>query len=143
MAEELKTERFVNVTTMIRYHNDKMIEAFNRFVTFCIAINGGAYWLLTQKDLPQVIKVKSLTIVTSLIWFLGISSALLIYSNWLSWYGYRKAEHKLMPLAVPEPKIARAFKEQMIMLLVILCVCSFYSWLSPLQFLTSQASGTP
>ena len=132
MSNDLSKERFNNITTMIRYHNDKIIEAFNRFVTFSIGIVGGSFWLISQKNIEQTIKEAVISSVPILFWFLGVSTIALIYSNWKSWFGFRQAESTLVS-DVPAPSRFKSSKEQIIMGCIILFVCIFFTSFSPLS----------
>jgi len=132
MAEELIKERLNNITTMIRYHNDKMVEAFNRFITFTIGIVGGTFWLISQDKIENSVKESVISNVPLLFWFLGISSLAIIYSNWGSWFGFRKAQSKLIP-DIPEPSFPKSCKEQLIMVFIIFTVCIVFTWFSPIN----------
>jgi hypothetical protein len=133
MEEAFRVARYENITAMLRYHNDKTLEAFARFVTFSIGIVGGSFWLLSQKDISEQVKEAALSSVPLLFWFLGISSLALIYSNWKSWYGFRKAESDLLQIPELAPKCPRACKEQLILAGIILLVCVFFTFFSPLN----------
>ena len=127
MSEDLTRSRFENITLMIRYHDNKIQEAFNRFITFSIGIVGGVFWLLSQKEISDAIKEQIISSVPIAFWFLGISSLALIYSNWKSWYSFRLAESKMLEGKVPPPKCLRACKEQIIMAVIIISVCVFFT----------------
>jgi hypothetical protein len=129
----MNESRFNNITTMQRYHNDKISEAFTRFVTFSIGIVGGSFWLLAQNDIPQQVKEAVLSSIPLLFWFLGISSLALIISNWQSWRGFRKAESDLLQMPELAPKYPKACKEQLIMGGIIIIVCVYFTWFSPLN----------
>jgi hypothetical protein len=133
MEEALRVARYENITAMLRYHNDKILEAFARFVTFSIGIVGGSFWLLSQKDISEQVNEAALSSIPLLFWFLGISSLALIYSNWKSWYGFRKAESDLLQIPELAPKCPRACKEQLILAGIILLVCVFFTFFSPLN----------
>jgi hypothetical protein len=132
MSNDFSKERFDNITTMIRYHNDKIIEAFNRFVAFSIGIVGGSFWLISQKNIESTIKEAVISSVPLLFWFLGVSTIALIYSNWSSWFGFREAESALVSDA-PAPSLLKSSKEQLIMVCIILFVCVFFTCFSPLN----------
>ncbi len=133
MEEALKVARFKNITTMMRYHNDKILESFTRFVTFSIGIVGGSFWLLSQKDISEQVKEAAISTIPLLFWFLGISSLALIYSNWKSWYGLRKAESVMLKMPELAPKCPRACKEQLILSGIILLVCVYFTCFNPLN----------
>jgi hypothetical protein len=132
MSDELIKERFENVTTMIRYHNDKMIEAFARFIKISVGIVAGSFWILSLDKLGQNIKQSAISTVPILFWFVGISSLAIIYSNWKSWYGFRQAETSILKGSAQEPKLPGACKEQLIMAAIILIVCVVFTCWSPL-----------
>jgi hypothetical protein len=129
--EQFQLKRFENVTTMIRYHNDKMIEAFNRFNTFVVAIIGGTYTLLSFEHLNKATKVQAVSLVPYLLWLVAISTLALIISNYKSWYGFRKAESALSGNIIPAPTFPRSMSEQLVMTAIILAVCFIYPCLDP------------
>lgn len=131
MSDDFRLKRFDNVTTMIRYHNDKMVDAFNRFLRFVVAIFGGSYGLLSLEHLEKATKIQAISLVPYLLWVVGFSTLALIYSNCKSWYGYRNAESDLSCGTIPKPVLPRAISEQIIMVLIIFGVCFGYHWLQP------------
>lgn len=131
MKETLEEKRFEHISTMLRYHNDKISEAFTRFVTLSMGIVGGSFWLLSQKDVSQSFRETAFSSIPFLFWFIGISSLALIYSNWKSWYGFRQAESDLLQIPELAPKCPKACKEQLVLAGIILFVCVFFTWFSP------------
>lgn len=123
MTEGLAVNRFENVTRMIRYHNDKMVEAFTRFVRISIGIVAGSFGLFFLGEVEKDVRLLVLHAVPALIGFLGVSSIALIFSNWKSWYSYRKAESELLEDPSLRPRLPRAASEQIIMLIII-----FLTW---------------
>ena len=133
MSKDLTKSIFDNINSMIRYHDNKIQEAFNRFISFSIGIFGGTFWLLSQKEISDEIKENIISSVPLAFWFLGISSLALIYSNWKSWYGFRKAQSKMPGGNVPKPKCPRSCKEQLIMAVIIISVCLFFTCFNPFK----------
>ena len=129
MNEELSIERFRNVTTMIRYHNDKMVEAFARFVRFSALIVAGSFYVFLEGTESHGLIGVVTCMAPMLIVFVAISSAAVIASNWCSWFGFRKAESNLLEGAVQPPKFWRSAKEQLIMVAIMFAVSCFATWL--------------
>ena len=128
MSPDLVKERYKNVTTMIRYHNDKMVEAFVRFTRFSIGIVAGSIGFISLNDVGQDFKDFVLLATPVIFWFLGISSIAIILSNWKSWFGFRKAEAKTMDNPCLYPHLPRSIAEQLIMLVIVIsaCICVTY-----------------
>ena len=78
MSPDLVKERYKNVTTMIRYHNDKIVEAFVRFTRFSIGIVAGSIGFISLNDVGQDFKDFVLLATPVIFWFLGISSIAII-----------------------------------------------------------------
>lgn len=124
-------KRFENVTTMIRYHNDKMIEAFNRFISTIVTIIGGAYALLSFEHLGIATKIQAISLVPYLLWLVSIATLALIWSNYKSWHGFRKAESALSGDTTPKLTFPRSMSEQLAMTVIVLAVLIAYHSLSP------------
>lgn len=135
MIQNLHKERYVNVTTMIRYHNDKMVEAFVRFTRFSVGVGAGGIGYLFLNENTREVKDIVLATMPILLWIVGISSIAVILSNWKSWFGFRKAESKILDMPCLYPRLPRAFTEQFIMLGVIVIVCLIFTmfciWILP------------
>ena len=128
MSDELTVERFKNVTTMIRYHNDKMVEAFARFVRFSVGIVAGSVYLFFVEKTNQELKDILVFAVPILFWFVAISSLAVIFSNWRSWRGFREAEAQILKDDLLRPKKWRSAREQLIMTAIMIAVCLFVTY---------------
>lgn len=128
MSSDLKKERYENVTTMIRYHNDKMVEAFVRFIKFSIGVIAGSIGLISLGDVGQELEKFILFAVPVIFWFTGVSFIAIILSNWKSWFGFRKAEAEILNMHSLKPELPRSISEQIIMSLIVssACVCVTY-----------------
>ena len=131
MTEEMCIERFRNVSAMIRYHNDKMIEAFARFVRFSVLIVAGSFYVFLEGGEDHGL----ITVVTwaapGLCGFVAVSSAAIILSNWFSWRGFRRTEAELLGEDSLRPKFWQSAKEQLIMGLIIFvacCLAAYFYW---------------
>jgi hypothetical protein len=116
----LKEKRYEFVTSQIRYHNDKMIDAFKYFVSIFSLIIGGVFWLLSQQNLDCFLKAFVVGFSPYLTLLIGTTSILLIISNYVSWWGYRKAETALTDGDVVPPSFPKSANSQILMILVIL-----------------------
>jgi hypothetical protein len=130
--DSLRLKRFENVTTMIRYHNDKMIEAFNRFISMLVTIIGGAYALLSFEHLDIATKIQAVSLAT----------LALIWSNYKSWYRFREAETKLLGDAISAPTFLRSMSEQLAMTAIIVAVLVAYHVLNPFSSILENSSLT-
>ena len=117
----------MNVTTMIRYHNDKMVEAFVRFTRFSVGVGAGGIAYLFLNEHTREVKDVVLATMPVILWIVGISSIAIILSNWKSWFGFRKAESKMLDMPCLYPRLPRAFTEQFIMVGIIVIVCSIFA----------------
>ncbi len=123
--KDINQNRYFHVTEMVRYHNDKMIAAFIRFISLMTSIVGGFFFLVSQDNIKIEFKEFTVLVLPYLISFIAISTLFIIWSNWFSWYGFRKAETKIIDDPdVPPPKFPRACKEQIIVTLIILITAS-------------------
>ena len=128
MPPNLVKERYENVTTMIRYHNDKMIEAFVRFTRFSVGIIAGSIGFISLNDVGREFKNFILYVAPVILWFIGISSIAIIWSNWKSWLGFRKAESEILNIPSLVPHLPKSIAEQLIMVIIVIlaCVCVTY-----------------
>jgi hypothetical protein len=125
----LEEKRYEFVTSQIRYHNDKMIDAFKYFVSIFSLIIGGVFWLLSQQNLEASLKTFVAGLSPCLTLLIGATSILLIVSNYLSWWGYRKAETSLTDGTVAPPRFPKSANSQILMILVILIsVAAFWHY---------------
>lgn len=136
MSSDLKKERYENVTTMIRYHNDKMVEAFVRFIKFSVGVIAGSIGFISLGDVgqdslgdvEQELKKFILFAVPVIFWFMGISFIAIIFSNWKSWLGFREAEAEILNMPSLKPKPLRSKSEQIIMFVIISLACVFVTY---------------
>ena len=112
---------------MIRYHNDKMVEAFVRFTRFSVGVGAGGIGYVFLNENTREVKDVVLVAMPVLLSFVGISSIAIILSNWKSWFGFRKAESKMLDMPCLYPRLPRAFSEQFIMLVIIVIVCVIFA----------------
>jgi hypothetical protein len=88
--------RYEFVTQQIRYHNEKIIQAFSLFVKLATAIVGGVVWLVFQ---PQEGPTWIPLLASGVFILVGVAVIILIAANLKAWLGYRAMECKLNPSA--------------------------------------------
>lgn len=113
-------KRYEHITKMLEYCNEKIIQSFNLFIKLFSLVIGGYFWLYIQdKEVNLLGKINSYFPL-----LLGTISAICIiqiWGYWQSWYGYRKAESKLVGVKdLPLPKLPKALLLELVMTIVII-----------------------
>lgn len=118
MIDELN--RYHNITKMLVYLNEKIIESFNFFIKIFTAIIGGYLWLSIQSN-SQDLK-RNIAIYIQLILIAVCALTLVrVWANLKSWWGFRKAESQLVGIdKVPYPKIPNSCLSEILMCLIII-----------------------
>ena len=124
-------QRYGFITSQIQYHNEKMIEAFNRYVQLFSAIVGGSIWLSLQKHPVGPTHYGLLAgALVSLLTLLTVST---IVNDLDAWFGFREAETALVgPSKLVAPHRLRSCWMQYLMLLGILAACAGFWMFNPL-----------
>ncbi|MBI3576142.1 MAG: hypothetical protein HY083_10920 [Gammaproteobacteria bacterium] len=139
---QLDQKRYEFVTAQIRYHNEKMIEAFKLYITLLSAIVGSVFWVLAQSEIVESLKYELLFLIPWLVITVSVSVSILILSNYVAWWGYRKAESKITKGAVPQPVLPKSFISQAVMLVVIIISC-FGFWIASAMVLEAMCKSVP
>jgi hypothetical protein len=125
--------RYEFVTTQIRYHNEKMIEAFNRLIQLFTAIVGGSIWLSLQPRPAGVPLRDYSTISDTLVLALAAISALNIINDLLAWFGFRQTESSLVGHnKLPPPHVIRSCWMEYLMLIGMLAATVAFWRFNPL-----------
>lgn len=126
MIDEEKRYEFI--TSQIRYHNEKMIEAFNRFIQLFAAITGGSIWVAIQSAHFTANGSHYWVLADALVLLLAAITCLNIISDLLAWFGYREAESNLVGVK----KLKPPHWLQYAMLLGIVGACLAFCVFNPL-----------
>jgi hypothetical protein len=125
-------QRYEFITSQIRYHNEKIIETFNRFLQLFAAIVGGSIWLSLQPRPSGAIRDYSV-VSDALVIALALISALNIINDLLAWFGFRQAESALVGLDVlPPPHPIRSCWMEYLMLAAMLGAGATFWLFNPL-----------
>jgi hypothetical protein len=90
-------KQYENLTTHLRYLNEKIIQSFNLFVKLATAIVGGVFFL-NWKLVPGCLqRAKLHNAASGLFVLVSLSMIFLILRNLLAWRGYRKELSRQYP----------------------------------------------
>lgn len=113
-------KRYTFITEQLRYHNEKILQAFGLYVKLFSGIIGGLIWLYTQENIDENIKQDLRGIALWLIVLIAVSVGIGITANIRSWWEYRKVESVLVgPQILPGPKF-RSLSSELCMFAVII-----------------------
>jgi hypothetical protein len=92
-----ETEQYTELKSHLRYLNEKIIEAFSRFITMGMAIIGGVFYIHITLD-PIDPRRYGIWLPSSAAFTLvGIGTIIIIIQNSASWNNYRKTLSKCYP----------------------------------------------
>ncbi len=112
----LESEKYQFITSMQKYHDEKIGQAFRMYVTLSSSIVAGSLWLLSQdtgRDLFGQIKFLAIVLIV----IACIASSTLIWFNLDGWYGFRLAECK-MDSESPTPKPMKSRRGEILMIVI-------------------------
>jgi len=135
-----------NITNHLRYLNDKIVDAFNQFITLTTAIVGGAIYLETTLDAADARRNGLRYSAIALLVVVGIASAVLMWANDKSWHAYREKLSQLFPEIDPPKKVTRKTAERLMYLLIVVTCLGFIfanPLVSPKPASTSPSSNQP
>jgi len=122
------------VSSQVRYHNEKIIEAFNLFIKLFSAVIGGSIWLRLQPGFDAAQGATYARMSNVLVTFLAAIACLMVAENLKSWHGYRWAQARLGGLddkgefRIPPPRTVRASVSEGAMMLTMVAAALLY-WL--------------
>jgi hypothetical protein len=122
------------VSSQVRYHNEKIIEAFNLFIKLFSAIVGGSIWLRLQPGFDAAQALAFARMSSLLVVFLTAIAGLMVAENLKSWHGYRWAQARLGGVdekghfRIPPPRTFRASVCEGAMMLTMVAAAILY-WL--------------
>jgi hypothetical protein len=123
-------KRYQFVTQQLRYHNEKIIEAFKLFIKLFSAIVGGAIWLSIQTN--ELSSYGNLAL--ALVGVLTLVTVVMVISNLMAWYGFRKAESFLVGKEkVGPPTPIRSCWTEYVMIFAMVCALTLFWCFNPLR----------
>ncbi len=126
-------ERYRFITSKMRYFADRMQDSFKLYIQLATAIIGGFIWLCLQPGASQQ-SGSTLLLVPPLFLILGVFMLCLIWFDYRAWYGYRKAESKLIgdmhPPGFPRSVLAEIFMTFAMLSLSIVAYFYLRGWLA-------------
>jgi len=85
-----ETEHYVELKTHLRYLNEKIIEAFSRFIAVATAIIAGVYYIHTTLAFEDNRRTGLKFSASAILMLVGIGTIILIITNLRSWHKYRE-----------------------------------------------------
>lgn len=121
-------KEYENLTTQLRYLNDKIIEAFSSFVHIATAIIGGTFYF----SILHYEQAKKHWFEIDLL-LIGIGSGyiLFILNNLWSWYEYREELSKKFG-GIDRPKPFKSCRNEILMCVLIILAVMGFVFLNPL-----------
>lgn len=121
-------KQYENITTHLRYLNDKIHDAFRHFFTLASAIIGGSFYahITLASDDPRRCGLG--TSASALLSVVGVAIIVLITTNFFSKQGYRKTLSSEYPaILLSHRKTEYILEVSMCALIVITCI-GFWCW---------------
>ena len=124
-------KQYENVTNHLRYLNEKIIDAFSRFITLATAIIGGVFYIHINLALDDPRRKMLNLPASAALMLVGFGTVVLILSNLHAWIGYRKMLSREYP-SIPLKTGINWYLSETIMCLLILITCIAFYFLNPL-----------
>ncbi len=127
--------QFVN--DQIRYHNEKVMEAYAGFTRIFSLVVGGAIWLRIQEKFDATDAPKYALLANILVTFITLVTIVIIVENVRAWYGYRQAQVKLGgndtsgTSNVPGPRPWHTYYLELVMMIAIVAVTVLFWVFNP------------
>ena len=140
---DIKPEkRYEVVTSSARYHNEKIIEAFQLFIKLTTAVIAGVVYLaLSGLEIDKL---------NSLAWVAVVAEGLIclvcvtiMIANIRAWWGFRIAESELVgkisdgTYIVSKPKFPRSCLAELVMIFVVILTFVVFVFVNPIGDLCS------
>lgn len=124
-------KQYENITTHLRYLNDKILEAFSQFVTLASAIIGGCLYIHITLPSEDPRRQGLATSSSALLSIVGIGIIVLIITNLLSWHRYRATLSKVFP-EIPLIRKGTGWVSETAMCVLVGATCVGFWLLNPL-----------
>lgn len=124
-------KQYENITTHLRYLNDKILEAFNHFITLASAIIGGSLYIHINLAFEDPRRQGLANSSSALLSVVGAFIIVLIITNLLTWHRYRATLSAVFP-DIPLNRKGTSWVSETIMCLLIIATCIGFWFLNPL-----------
>ena len=124
-------KQYENLTSHLRYLNDKIMDAFSRFITLGTAIIGGVFYVHVNLDLKDPRRIALGLPASAAMMLVGLGTIILIITNLFAWRAYRKRLSEEYPL-IPLPSSINWWIAEVTMCLLIVVTCVAFYFLNPL-----------
>ena len=123
--------RYGFITSQLTYSNEKIVEAFNRFIQLFAAIVGGSIWLRIQPTAKGIRLGDYAPISDVLVLVVTSVSAAIVVNETLAWWGYRVAECSLVGRQLAQPHWWKSCWAEYLMLLSMAAACGAFWTFNP------------
>lgn len=124
-------QKFDNVTTNLRYYNDKIIESFKLYITLAIAVIGGVFYLDINLCATDDRRYSFQNVAIVLIVFISLNAMIQICNYLRSWWNYRKDLSILLPW-LSKPSVPKHCLHEILMVIIVYVICLSFIILIPL-----------
>lgn len=126
------TEQYNEIKSHLRYLNDKILEAFSKFLAVATAIVGGVYYVHINLDATDPRREGLALPASAALSLLGLGTIILMAVNLRAWWKYREELTK----NYPEIKDTRGFMTwigELFMWILIAVACIGFWFVNPLK----------
>jgi hypothetical protein len=124
-------KQYEHLTTHLRYLNDKILEAFNHFITLASAIIGGTFYIHVNLAASDPRRSGLANPSSALLSVVGTGIIIMIVTNLLAWHRYRATLSKVFP-EIPLMRKSTAWLSETAMCVLIAITCVGFWLLNPL-----------
>ncbi|MHC4460135.1 MAG: hypothetical protein ACYS30_01770 [Planctomycetota bacterium] len=127
-----ETEQYTELKSHLRYQNEKILEAFSRFLALATAIVGGVYYVHINLSITDTRRHGLAFPASAALSLLGLGTIILIAINLLAWWKYRG----VLTAIYPDIKDTRGFMTwigELFMCFLIAIACTGFWFVNPLR----------
>lgn len=125
-------EQYVELRTHLRYLNEKIIEAFSRFLTLSIAIIGGVFYIHMTLPINDPRRTGLWLPANIAFTLVGISTVVILVQTLSAWFNYRQILSQEYPEIPFRPTIRTWIGEVLMCVIVIISTIGFW-FVNPLR----------
>jgi Sec-independent protein secretion pathway component TatC len=125
-------EQYKELKTHLRYLNEKLIEAFSRFITLSIAIIGGVFYVHITLDISDPRRFGIWLPANIAFTLLGIGTVVILIQTLSAWLSYRQTLSDIFPEIKYHPTIRTWMGEVLMCLIVVAATIGFW-FVNPLR----------
>ena len=125
-------EQYTELKSHLRYLNEKILEAFSRFLATATGIVGGVFYIHMTLNATDPRRAGLAVPASATLSILGLGTIVLICVNTRSWWQYRGLLSANYP-AITDTRGTMSFLGELFMCLLIVVACAGFWFLNPLK----------